>query len=316
MPESLALIADIGGTNARFALADNSGTRDAKILHAADYPSLAEAAHAYLDMAKPATAPRLGAFDVASPVTGDQVSLTNATWSFSIKALQADLKLERLEVINDFTAVALAVPHLAEADRRQIGGGAPVADEPIGVLGPGTGLGVSGLVPNGGRWAALAGEGGHVTMAAASEREAAVLDRLRHRFQHVSAERVLSGMGLTNLYETLSQLDGIDPVSRDAAAVTDGARTGDPHCGEAVKVFASMLGTVAGNLALTLGSRGGVHIAGGVVPKLGDLFDGDLFRTRFEAKGRMHPFVAGIPTYLVTHPLPAFLGLRSVLGLT
>ncbi|MDR6293757.1 MULTISPECIES: glucokinase [Inquilinus] len=316
MPDALALIADLGGTNARFALADAGGTRDAKILHAADYPSLAEAAHAYLDMVRPPVAPRLAAFDVASPVTGDQVSLTNATWSFSIAALQKDLGLERLEVINDFTAVALAVPHLEEADRSQIGGGAPVANEPIGVLGPGTGLGVSGLVPSGGRWAALAGEGGHVTMAAASEREAAVLDRLRHRFQHVSAERVLSGMGLTNLYETLSQLDGVDPVSRDAAAVTEGARTGDPHCVEAVNVFASMLGTVAGNLALTLGSRGGVHIAGGVVPKLGDLFDRDLFRSRFEAKGRMRPFVAAIPTYLVTHPLPAFIGLRSVLGLT
>jgi glucokinase len=316
MPEPLALIADLGGTNARFALADAGGTRDTQILHGADYPTLADAAHAYLDMVKPATSPRQAAIDVASPVTGDQVTLTNAAWSFSISALKKDLGLERLEVINDFTAVALAVPYLEEDDRSPIGGGTPVANEPIGVLGPGTGLGVSGLVPSGGRWTALAGEGGHVTMAAATEREAAVLDRLRHRHQHVSAERVLSGMGLVNLYETLAQLDGIDPVQRDAAAVTEGAKTGDPHCAEAVSMFASMLGTVAGNLALTLGSRGGIYIAGGIVPKLGPLFDGVLFRQRFEAKGRMRSFVVGIPTYLVTHPLPAFLGLRSVLGLT
>lgn len=316
MSEPLALIADLGGTNARFALADAGGTRDTKILHGADYPTLADAAHAYLDMVKPAAPPTQAAIDVASPVTGDQVTLTNAAWSFSISALKQDLGLERLEVINDFTAVALAVPYLEEGDRTPIGGGAPVANEPIGVLGPGTGLGVSGLVPSGGRWAALAGEGGHVTMAAATEREAAVLDRLRHRHQHVSAERVLSGMGLVNLYETLSQLDGVDPVQRDAAAVTEGAKTGDPHCAEAVAMFASMLGTVAGNLALTLGSRGGVYIAGGIVPKLGALFDGALFRQRFEAKGRMRSFVVGIPTSLVTHPLPAFLGLRSVLGLT
>jgi glucokinase len=316
MPESLALIADLGGTNARFALADAGGTRDTKILHGADYPALADAAHAYLNMVKPEVVPRQAAIDVASPVTGDQVTLTNAAWSFSIAALKKDLGLERLEVINDFTAVALAVPYLEEGDRSPIGGGTPVANEPIGVLGPGTGLGVSGLVPSGGRWAALAGEGGHVTMAAATEREASVLDRLRHRYQHVSAERVLSGMGLVNLYETLSQLDGVDPVARDAAAVTEGAKTGDPHCVEAVAMFASMLGTVAGNLALTLGSRGGVYIAGGIVPKLGGLFDGALFRERFEAKGRMRSFVVGIPTFLVTHPLPAFLGLRSVLGLT
>ncbi|MGK9170105.1 glucokinase [Inquilinus limosus] len=316
MPEPLALIADLGGTNARFALADSSGTRDTKILHAADYPTLADAAHAYLNMVRPAAVPRQAAIDVASPVTGDRVQLTNAAWSFSIAALKSDLGLERLEVINDFTAVALAVPYLDEADRSQIGGGAPVAEAPIGVLGPGTGLGVSGLVPSAGRWAALAGEGGHVTMAAATEREAAVLDRLRHRFQHVSAERVLSGMGLVNLYETLSQLDGVDPAARDAAAVTEGARTGDPHCAEAVSMFASMLGTIAGNLALTLGSRGGVYIAGGIVPKLGPLFDQALFRQRFEAKGRLRSFVVGIPTYLVTHPLPAFIGLRSVLGLT
>lgn len=316
MPEPLALIADLGGTNARFALADAGGTRDTQILHGADYPTLADAAHAYLDKVKPATPPRQAAIDVASPVTGDQVTLTNAAWSFSISALKKDLGLERLEVINDFTAVALAVPYLEEDDRSPIGDGTPVAGEPIGVLGPGTGLGVSGLVPSGGRWTALAGEGGHVTMAAATEREAAVLDRLRHRHQHVSAERVLSGMGLVNLYETLAQLDGIDPVQRDAAAVTEGAKTGDPHCAEAVAMFASMLGTVAGNLALTLGSRGGIYIAGGIVPKLGPLFDDALFRQRFEAKGRMRSFVVGIPTYLVTHPLPAFLGLRSVLGLT
>lgn len=316
MPDALALIADLGGTNARFALADAEGTRDTKILHAADYPSLLDAIRAYLDAVRPATAPTQAAIDVASPVTDDRVTLTNATWSFSIADLKAQLKLDQLEVINDFTAVALAVPHLGLSDRRQIGEGTPLADEPIGVLGPGTGLGVSGLVPTAGRWAPLAGEGGHVTMAAATDREDAVLDRLRRRFTHVSAERVLSGMGLANLYETLSQLDGVDPVPRDAAAVSDGARAGDPHCHEAVTIFASMLGTVAGNLALTLGSRGGVYIAGGIVPKLDTLFDADLFRERFEAKGRMRPFNAAIPTYLVTHPLPAFLGLRSVLGLT
>ena len=182
------------------------------------------------------------------------------------------------------------------------------------MLGPGTGLGVSGLVPGRQGWIPLAGEGGHVTMCAADDRQAEVLRRLRLRFAHVSAERVLSGMGLANLYETLAAIDAADVPTREPREVTEAALAGaDRHALEAVAMFGSMLGTVAGNLALTLGALGGVYIAGGIAPKLGSLFLDSPFRESFEGKGRFRQYMATIPTYVVTHPTPAFLGLRSIL---
>jgi glucokinase len=310
---ALSILADIGATNARFALSDADGIREPEIFRCADFPTLDAAMAAYLADAVPPEPPRRAAIAVAGPVTGDRVAMTNHAWSFSIAALKTVFGFEHLAVINDFTAVALAAPHLRPEDRRQIGGGAPAARDTIGLIGPGTGLGVSALAPAGATgWTALAGEGGHATMTTVTAREDAVIARLRQRFGHVSAERVLSGMGLVNLYETLALLSGHDPENRDPASVSEGARAGDPACIEALAMFSAMLGTVAGNLALTVGARGGVYIAGGVVAKLGTLFDDALFRQRFEAKGRLASFVCAIPTYLITHPLPAFLGLRAV----
>ena len=182
------------------------------------------------------------------------------------------------------------------------------------MLGPGTGLGVSGLIPAGAGWTPITGEGGHVTMCAVNDREGDVMRGLRLRFNHVSAERVLSGMGLTNLYETLAAIDEVDVPQRDPREVSEAALAlAEPHAVEAVDMFCAMLGTVAGNLALTLGSTGGVYVAGGIAPKLGELFLKSEFRERFEAKGRFRDYLAPIPTYLVTHPTPAFLGLRSML---
>jgi glucokinase len=209
----------------------------------------------------------------------------------------------------------LALPHLTPEHRLQVGGGIPAEGSPLGVLGPGSGLGVSGLIPAGRGWIALAGEGGHATMAPASDRESAVLDRMRRHFDHVSAERALSGPGLVNLYNTLSSLDGVPSRCYTAAQITDpeiGAA--DPVCAEATSLFCSMLGTMAGNLALTLGARGGIYIGGGIVPRLGQLFAESAFRARFEAKGRFSEYLAGIPTWVVTHPLPAFLGCAAVLA--
>jgi glucokinase len=185
----------------------------------------------------------------------------------------------------------------------------------MAVLGPGSGLGVSGLVPAGPRWRALTGEGGHVTMAPATERENAVLEWMRRHFDHVSAERCLSGPGLVNLYNGLAAVDGVPAASYTAAQITDPATAAtDPLCGEATAMFCAMLGTVAGNLALTLGAQGGVFIAGGIVPRLGPRFVESGFRERFEAKGRLKPYLAAIPTYVITHKLPAFLGCAAVLG--
>jgi glucokinase len=310
------LVGDIGATNARFALVDSKGeVVRTRVLACGDYPRVEDAIGDYL-RAEGVGRPRAAALAVASPVTGDHIAFTNNPWQFSITDLRQTLALERLEVVNDFTANALAVPRLSARDRRQVGGGSAVAGTPIAVLGPGSGLGVSGLIPAaGGVWIPLGGEGGHATMAASTDREDAVLSLMRHRFDHVSAERVLSGPGLVNLYAALAELDGVPAAGYTPAQITDPAiGASDRRCREATEMFCAMLGTVAGNLALTLGARGGVYIAGGIVPKLGPVFDMSPFRGRFEAKGRFRDYLVAIPTFVVTNPVPAFLGLAGLLA--
>ena len=310
------LVADIGATHARFGLV----SPDAKLLHSRtlsdeDYPTIEDALSAFLAERGEVTMPRQGAIAIASAITGDRVAMTNHPWSFSVQELKARFAFERFEVINDFTALALALPRLAPEDRQAVGGGAAAAGAPLGVLGPGSGLGVSGLVPCGNGWIALTGEGGHATMAAATDREGAVLDHMRQHFDHVSAERALSGPGLVNLYNTLAVIDGVPAKAYTAAQITELAiRAEDPLCVETTTMFCAMLGTMAGNLALTLGARGGVYIGGGIVPKLGQLFLASPFRERFEAKGRLRDYLEPIPTFVVTHPLPAFLGCAALLA--
>jgi glucokinase len=309
-----ALIADIGGTHVRFALVGAAGTTDTMVMRCADYPGPAEAANAYLAAVGPATAPRAAAFAVASPIAGDRVDLTNSPWGFSIEGVRQGLGLDRFAVVNDFTAVALSVRHLGSADVVKLGGGEPLADASIAVLGPGTGLGVSALVPSPlGEWVALATEGGHVTMAATDDREAALLAWLSKRFGHVSAERVLSGPGLVNLYEAVAALSGRPAVYTTPDAVSQRGLDGScPLCREALATFFAMVGTVAGNLALSLGSRGGVFVAGGILPRMVEAFRASAFRSRFEAKGRFQAYLSPVPVFLVTHPHPAFVGLAGL----
>jgi len=309
------LLADIGGTTVRFAL--QRGDRAAGrfvALRGEDYPDLAAAVRAYLERSRPARPPRQAAFAIASPVDGDRVEMTNSPWSFSIRGLRRRLGLERLLVINDFTAVALAVPRLARRNLVKVGPGAAARGAPIAVIGPGTGLGVSGLIPAGGGWVPLSAEGGHVTLAPADDRESEIVARLRRRFGHVSAERAISGPGLVNLYLAIAELEGRPAVLDDPAEITRQALDGgSPLCAAALATFCALLGGCAGDLALTLGARGGVYVAGGIVPRLGEAFAGSPFRRRFEAKGRFADYLAAIPTFVVTHRSPAFLGLRALL---
>jgi glucokinase len=310
-----ALLADIGGTNARFALSGPEGITAEKVLASADFASLEDAARSYL--AGIGVRPRQGAFAVASPITGDEIRMTNLPWSFSIDGVRRALNFEQLKVINDFTATALAVPHLSAHDRVQIGSGVAKPGMPIGIIGPGSGLGVSALVPHpAGTWVALATEGGHVTMPAANSREAAVIGRLHGEFDHVSAERLVSGPGLVTLYETLVALDGARPATElDPATISEAGQSGrDPRAVEALEMFCGMLGMLAGNLALTLGALGGVYIGGGIVPKLLHFLQRSDFRHRFLDKGRMHDYLAPVPTFVITHRLPALIGLKAHLA--
>lgn len=310
------LVGDIGATNARFGLM----SPERALLHTAtyaidEYKAIEDAIARYLGGHGALPRPRQAAIAIASPITGDRVAMTNHPWSFSVSALKARFAFERLEVVNDFEALARALPYLGADDRITVGGGVAVEGGPLAVIGPGSGLGVSGLVRSRTGWIALTGEGGHTTLPPASDRESAVIDRMRRHFDHVSAERALSGPGLVNLYNTLAAIDAVPSLGYTAAQITDHAVHGsDRLCAETLSLFCAMLGTVAGNLALTLGARGGVYIGGGIVPRLGAWFADSPFRERFEAKGRFREYLATIPTHVVTHPLPAFLGCAALLA--
>ena len=311
----LGLVGDIGATNTRLALVNPDGGLDRiRVLATDDYPGLVEAIAAYLAAEAPAGKPARAVMAVAAPVTGDEVTMTNHPWTFSGQGLRQRFGFQRVRVINDFVGNALAVPQFGKGDVVKIGGGEAAAGAPIGVIGPGSGLGVSALVWNDGGDIPIHSEGGHVTMAAADAREAAVLDLMRRRFDHVSAERFLSGPGLINIYNALCELSGALAAPLSAAQITD-LRIGqqDVHAREATQMFCAMLGTVAGNLALTLGARGGIYIAGGIVPRLGAVFKRSEFRARFESKGRMSDYVAAIPTYVIVHPSPALVGAARLL---
>ena len=219
-----------------------------------------------------------------------------------------------MQIINDFTALALALPLLDPDERRAVGGGTAIEAAPIGLLGPGTGLGVSGLVWSGHSWIPLQSEGGHVTFSPVDDREWAVAQVIHRRFGHASPERLLSGPGLVNLYTALAEVEGWSAAALDPAAITDRALAGTcPHCRDVLDIFCGALGTAAGNLAITLGAQGGVYIGGGIVPRLGEFFDHSPFRTRFETKGRFSDYLAAVPTWVITAANPALRGIAAVL---
>lgn len=300
------LVADIGGTNARFALAGADGLpRDERKLLVADFPGPVEAARAYLAGREVSDA----VLAVATPVDSDWIDLTNAPWAFSVEEARKALGLNRIAVINDFTAQALAVPRLAFEERTLIKPGQPQRGGAIAVIGPGTGLGVAGLLPLQETWYPIPSEGGHISLAPHDEREAALLLRMQARFGHVSNERVLSGPGLINLATTLAELDGELIALDDPREVSRRAETGEcRHCREALERFSSLLGAAAGDLALLFCALGGVYISGGLCKRLGALLDVERLRERFVAKGRFVDYLVRIPIYLVTRRDPGLLG--------
>ena len=306
------LIADIGGTNGRFALLDDDGGGIGVLdrVKLDDFTDIAGAISAFLGTRAPGRRPRGAVLAVAGPVSGNRVRLTNRGWVVDGDAIAAALGIGAVRVVNDFAAMSWSLPVLAPSDLFPLGGAAAEPGEPMAVLGPGTGLGVGAFLPPD---RALVTEGGHATLAAHNPREAAVIGWLRARFGHVSAERVLSGMGLTNLHAALAAIDGVQTPKRDAEAVTEAALAGEcPLSKEALCMFCAFLGGVAGDLALLYGARGGVYIAGGIPPRFPQFVAESEFRVRFEAKGRFGEWLRPIPTAIVMQPDAPMLGLAAL----
>jgi glucokinase len=312
---ALDLIADIGATNTRCGLVDDKGHVLApEYFKNEDFSGVEHVLRTYLDRRRASDRPRRAAIAIAAPIVGDEVDMVNRGWRFSRSTLAESLGLEPLTLINDFAAIAWALPSLKPEHVAKIGDGNPVTRAPMVTLGPGTGLGVSSVVPSADTWTVVQGEGGHQTLAAADEEEARVIELIRDEFGHCSVERALSGPGLVNLYQALGRRAGRGAPTATPHDVTALAEQGEPLAQKTRAMFFAMLGTVAGNLALTLGALGGVYIAGGIVPKFLDAFTESPFRERFEAKGRYRWYMQRIPTYVITDPLPAFIGLKRLLG--
>jgi glucokinase len=308
-----ALVADIGGTNARFALTDlaepRPQLREAQSLHAGEFASLQHAAEHYL--AGVQVTPRQAAIAVASPVAGDEVRMTNRAWSFSRSELQGSLQLDELLVLNDFGAVAWAVPELGPADRITLHGASDaVLSGPVSVLGPGTGLGVAQLVGDASRgWQVVETEGGHVSFAALNGEEAAIARWLTARFGRCSNERLLSGAGLSHIDAVLGgQREPAEAQLRDPAAIVAAALDGHDRVARlALARFCAVLGSVAGDAALIHGART-VMIAGGIVPRFVPFLRSSAFRERFLAKGRFAAWLESVAIHVITHPSPGLLG--------
>jgi len=311
--DGIVLLGDIGATNARFALLADGVLGPITWIEVASHPQFGDAVESLLQAQFRDTAVSDALLAVAGPVDGGRCAFTNCAWTIDHGEVRDRFDFNTVRVINDFEATALSLPHLVEQDLCALGGGRAVPGAPMAVLGPGSGLGVACLVADGVHRIVAPSEGGHATMPAGSRREDAVLDHLRQRFGHVSAERVLSGPGLENLYRAVAAVDGIDAPPRNAVEITNAALHGtcEAACA-ALDMFCAMLGAFAGNVALTYGARGGVYIAGGIAPRILYHLAGSAFRQRFAHKGRFRPYLEGIPTNVIVHPAATFLGLKAL----
>lgn len=309
------LVADIGGSNARFGLILQNDmlvqyVRTIPVISHADPVS---ATNAYLSeiaslLGAQFQAPCKAAFAVATAVAGDKIEFTNSHWSFSKAAVQAKLKLDAFLVLNDFEALALSLPRLQAAQLKPHNK-LPEAKGMLAVIGPGTGLGVGAVIETPRGWIALPGEGGHATLAPADDFESAILAHVRQSYPHVSAERLLSGIGLPTLHRAVAHVRSVASETLSPEQIVErGLNGNDAMCAETIDTFCALLGSFAGNVALTLGARGGIYIGGGIVPRLGERFFASRFRERFEAKGRFQNYLKDIPTALITDTLAALTG--------
>lgn len=312
------LLADIGGTYARFTLEVAPGTfEQTASLHCADHADFYAAVTSYLDGLSGYTKGSIknAAVAIATPVSGDQVRMTNYHWQFSIEQMRARLQFDSLVVVNDFTALAMALPSLQPHQRRQVGGGNIEPRSVVGLIGAGSGLGVSGLIPANDGWIALGTEGGHTSFSPHDEREMSILRFAWREHRHVSFERLVSGPGIELIYRALAERAGRTEKPLTAPDITQRALEGsDPVCADTIDAFCGMLGTAAANLAVTQGAFGGIYIGGGIVPRLGEYFDKSSFRERFEDKGRFADYMKRIPTFVITAGDATMVGVSTILA--
>jgi glucokinase len=314
--KTINLIADIGGTNIRLALADKANKakyKEIETYQCAQFDSLADVISLYIDNKQLNGCTINACLAIACPVDDDLISMTNLPWQFSKADLKAQLKLNNLTLINDYTAIAMAIPLLSDEQKVKIGGGEMVPNKPITVCGPGTGLGVANLVPVStagvSKWHCFSGEGGHVDFAPVGEQEINVLRYLNTIKKRVSYEQLLSGYGLEQIYQALANEEIVEQPPLSAQEIsTKGIDKRCSLCHQALLIFCQALGSFAGNLALIMNSQGGVYIAGGIVPRFIDFLKASKFRERFESKGRLSHITVQTPTYVITEQQPGLLG--------
>ncbi|UIJ71545.1 glucokinase [Aurantimonas sp. HBX-1] len=307
------LIGDIGGTNARFAILVDAYAEPKMfpVVQTADFETIDEAIQASV-LDKTSIQPQSAVLAVAGPVDGDEIDLTNCPWVVRPRQMLAGLGLGEIIVLNDFEAQALAISSLPATARTQIGGGTVHEGASRAVLGPGTGLGVAGLVRARGMWIPVAGEGGHIDLGPRTPRDLSIWPHLKTIEGRVSAEQILCGRGLVNLYQAIAAVNGTDPQLATPAEITDAAvNRRDAAAGEAVDLFATYLGRVAGDIALIFMARGGVFIGGGIFQRIIPILKADEFRAAFEDKAPHSALLRDIPLYVVTEPLAALAGLAT-----
>ncbi len=310
---SSVLVGDVGATNARFALVSNGNLNAISTFEVAKFGQFADVLAIFLKEHCSQTQIHQAFLAIAGPVIDERVPLTNSSWVIDAGELQTGFGLQ-VRIVNDFEAVALSLPSLTSTDLAQIGGGRPEVGAPMAVLGPGSGLGVACLIDHSERRVVIASEGGHATLAPTGEQEDHIMAHLRKRFGHVSAERAISGSGLENIYQAIAALEGLEIPPRNAAEITKNAFSGECQLArQSLSAFCAFLGSFAGDVALTFGARGGVYIAGGISPRILDFLVRSEFRKRFEAKRRLRNYLEAIPSYVITHPAAALIGLKSLL---
>jgi glucokinase len=313
---TIKLVADIGGTNIRLAIVEPSNKlANIEVFQCADFPSLESVIRSYLEQYHYNPADVSACLGIACPVEQDHIVMTNLPWQFSKSALKKQLGLENLWLINDYTAVAHAIPLLSDTQKVKIGGGEVVAHKPIAVCGPGTGLGVANLIYHEDQWICISGEGGHVDFAPIDETEILILKYLLKKYRHVSYEQLLSGLGIEQIYQALCQINQQTAQAFAAKDITAKALAKEcALCEETLERFCQILGSFAGNLALTVASFGGVYIAGGIVPRFIEFFKQSGFRQRFEEKGRLSALNQHIATYVITESQPGLVGAAAYLS--